>query len=275
MTRTGWMGEGPGDAPALPVTQMLLGMKERKPGDVVNQALARSRADEARQARDEAAAAYDPDEHAANLVARGYAPGLTSQLAQRLSDTVAELEAEREKIERGQRRQEHAAREQAAGRIDALQMSRMLDGDFGDEGQVRMLEKRAASIRRQLGEAQEMITPPRARDLDPLEQATRQANEVFRELTRQRIAEAQQSRPQAPPPFASRAPAGAGDGTEHTGPDCAICAEGRKRDAARSAAADGERKLPPLTEFNGPSLTRAVGEDDDGRIGNYAPMIYR
>ena len=74
-------------------------------------------------------------------------------------------------------------------------------------------------------------------------------------------------------PFRSRPPAARS--TEHTGPDCWVCAEARQRDAERAAGAAGERKLPPPTEFNGPSLTRAVGEDDDGRIGNYAPMIYR
>ena len=205
MTRTGWTGEGPDDEdPAqLPVTAMLLGMKERKPGDVVNQALARSRADDARQARDEAAAAYDPDEHAANLVARGYTPGLTSQLAQRLGDTLAEIQAEEEKIALGERVQARAAREHAAGRIGALSMSRMLDGDFGDEGRVRMLERRAASIRRQLGEAQDAITPPRTRDLDPVEQASRHAHDVFAETTRAMMA-GERPVPSERRPFVSR-----------------------------------------------------------------------
>ena len=54
------------------------------------------------------------------------------------------------------------------------------------------------------------------------------------------MAEVQQSRPQGSPPFAARASAGAA-GTEHTGPDCWVCEQGRKRDAAwvtAAAAAD-------------------------------------
>jgi hypothetical protein len=278
MTTTGWIGDaadGEGPVP-LPVTNVLLGMKERKPGDVVAYALARSRAEEARQAREEAAAAPDPDEHAANLVGRGYMPGLASQLAQRLGDTVAELEAEREKIEKGRRRQERIARDHAAGRITAFDIARMQDCDEGDEGRAALLEKRAKGLRTQIADAQAMISPQPQRDMDPLEAASRQAHEVFREMTRQRMAEAAQGRPQASPPFASRGSAGGGDGTEHTGPDCAICAEGRRRDAAlRAAEAAGEYKAPPASEYFGPAITRDTGYDDDGKIGNYAPMIYR
>jgi hypothetical protein len=47
----------------------------------------------------------------------------------------------------------------------------------------------------------------------------------------------------------------AGRGTEHTGPGCQVCATGRRMDAARA----GERKLPPYSEFGGPSLTRVGG----------------
>jgi hypothetical protein len=88
-------------------------------------------------------------------------------------------------------------------------MIRMMDGDFGDAHRAEQLEKRAAGIRRQIAEAQDMISPQPLRDQDPLEAATRRANAAFREVTRQRMAEAQQSRPQARPPFASRAAAGA------------------------------------------------------------------
>ena len=75
-------------------------------------------------------------------------------------------------------------------------MQRMLDdGDFGDQATVERLERRA-------------------------------------EITRQRFAEAQAGRPE-PRPFASVS-RGAGRSTEHTGPDCWVCAEARRRDAARA-----------------------------------------
>jgi hypothetical protein len=109
----------------------------------------------------------------------------------------------------------------------------MLDGDDGDENRVAMLERRADSLRRQIGEAQAMIAPPRQRDLDPVEAASRAAHEAFREVTRARWAEAQGgSRPRRErPPFDS---VSRGGSTEHTGPDCWVCAAATERDAARA-----------------------------------------
>lgn len=176
MRKTGWLGEDPGDdTPPLHVTEMLLARRERRAGPLET-ALARSAAEDAIQARREAAEAIDPDEHAANLVSRGYLPGLASQLAQRLGDAVAELEAEKEKVERG------------------------------DPGRVSQLERRVESLRRQCGEAQQMITPPQAqRSADPvggaLERA-RDAHQEFVEVTRAQLAG--QSRPRAWRPFAGR-----------------------------------------------------------------------
>ena len=111
-------------------------------------------------------------------------------------------------------------------------MQRMLDGDFGDQAVVERLERRADGLRRQIGEAQAMIAPPQQRDSDPLEAASRHAHQVFAEVTRQRFAEAQAGRPE-PRPFASVS-RGAGGSTEHTGPDCRVCAAARERDAARA-----------------------------------------
>jgi hypothetical protein len=85
------------------------------------------------------------------------------------------------------------------------------DGDFGDQATVERLERRADGLRRQIAEAQAAIAPPERRTPDPLEAASRHAHEVFVEVTRARMAEA----------------------TEHTGPDCPVCAEARRRDAAR------------------------------------------
>jgi hypothetical protein len=243
MVATGWIGgEEPAAAgAALPVTNLMLSMRQRAPGGVLENALARSRAAEAREARDEAAAARDPDEHAANLITRGYSPGLLSQLSQRLGDTVAELADEKDKLAKAARRQEWAAREHAAGRVDVFRMQAMMDGDDGDEGQVRLLERRAESLRRQMAEAQEMIAPPLRREEDPLEAATRRAHKAFAEVTRARMAEAEARRP-APRPFAS-ASRGDGRSTEHTGDDCWVCAEGRRMDVARGRVAGYGREI--------------------------------
>jgi hypothetical protein len=109
----------------------------------------------------------------------------------------------------------------------------------GDTGRAERLERRAGSLRQQIAAAAERIAAPQAQQsADPLEQASRQAHETFREVTRQRMAEAQQGRP-GPRPFESVSRA-AGRSTEHTGPDCWVCAEGRRRDAARGARQEWE-----------------------------------
>jgi hypothetical protein len=123
MTATGWVGEGPDDGPGLPLTEMLLGRREHRAGPL-EIALARSRATEAREARDAAAFAPDPDERAAGLVARGLAPGMISDLALRLGDVMGQIEAENVKIEKGKRRQEHLHRAHAAGQITAWDVAR-------------------------------------------------------------------------------------------------------------------------------------------------------
>ena len=230
--KTGWIREEEPDAgPAMPFTEMALARQQHRAGPLET-ALARSAASDIREAREAAANAPDPDERAANLVSRGYSPGLLYELSQRLGDTTAELEAERGKLEKAARRAQFAAREHAAGRADVSRMLAMMDGDDGDESRVAMLERRADSLRRQIGEVQDMIAPPRQRDLDPVEQASRAAHEVFREVTRARWAEAQGgSRPRRErPPFDSTSRGS----TEHTGPDCWVCAAARERDAARA-----------------------------------------
>jgi hypothetical protein len=205
--RTGWIPEEPDGPPAMPFTELMLARQQHRAGPLET-ALARSRADEIREAREAAAYAPDPDERAANLLAGGYQPGLIHELSQRLGDVQAELETERDKIEKGKRRAEIAAREHAAGRVDVFRMQAMMDGDFGDEDRVAALERRARSLGRQLAEAQAMIAPPRQRDLDPVEQASRAAHAAFVEVTRARWAEAQGgSRPRRErPPFRFRLP---------------------------------------------------------------------
>jgi hypothetical protein len=173
----------------------------------------------------------DADEKAANALARGYRPGMGADLAQRYGDKVSELESVREANANARKTQERIARDHAAGKITAFDIARM---DFGepDVAREQQLERQAESLRQQLADAQGLIAPAQAqRSQDPLEATTRRANATFRELTRQKVAAAQESRPQASPPFASRASAGAA-GTEHTGADCWVCAEGRRREAA-------------------------------------------
>lgn len=213
---TGWLGEAPDEVPPMPVTEMLLARQERRAGPL-EVALAGSAASDIREAREAAANAPDPDERAASFVARGYQPGLLFELSQRLGDTTDALEAERDKLEKAARRAQFAAREHAAGRADVSRMLSMMDGDDGDESRVAMLERQAAGLRARIAEAQAMIAPPPQRDLDPVEAASRAAHEMFREVTRARMAAAEARRPE-PRPFVSR---GAGRSTEHTpGGDC-------------------------------------------------------
>ena len=60
----------------------------------------------------------DPDEKAAFLVARGYAPGTIYQLQQQLGDVEAAAQGEREKIGKAAKRAESIHRAQQAGRLD-------------------------------------------------------------------------------------------------------------------------------------------------------------
>lgn len=228
---TGWIGESPEEqAPVMPLTSMLLDRSERRAGPLET-ALARSHAADAREIRDAAAAAPDPDERAAGLIARGMTPGMISDLSQRLADVQAELEAEHEKMAKGERVRARVAGMLERGQIGGLDAARMMDGDFGDAHWAEQLERRAGSLGRQIQEAAELMSPP-SRQPDPLEATGRRAHQILTEVTRA-MAEAQARRPE-PRPFASVSRA-AGD-TEHTGPDCRICAEARRRDAARATA---------------------------------------
>jgi hypothetical protein len=170
------------------VTEMLLARQGRRAG-VLETALARGAAADAREAREQAASAPDPDERAANFLAAGYQPGLLQQLLQRLGDVQAELETEREKLEAGARRQERIAREHAAGRITGLDIFRMQDFDEGDSHRCEQLERRAAGIKRQILEASQAISPPQARAPGPVEEASARARRTLAEVTAQ-VAEA-------------------------------------------------------------------------------------
>lgn len=229
-----WTNEPPDDeSPAMPLSGLLMARRGEHQAGVLETSLARARAQEARELRAEAAAAIDPDERAAGLIARGVMPGQVSQLSQRLGDTLAELQGEREKIEKGQRRAEQMRRAHERGQVSALDIARM-DFDEGDEAKVARLERRADNLRRQLAEAAALIAPERQAPEDPLQAATRRAHDAFIEVTRQRIAEAA-ARTGEPRPFAG-AGLSAADAAECTGPDCPVCTAYR---AARGGDPNG------------------------------------
>jgi hypothetical protein len=206
---TGWTGEPEAERPAMPTTSFLLDMHDRRAG-VLETSLARAAAAEAREDREAAASAPDPDERAAQLVTRGLRPGMISDLGQRLADAEGELAAEREKIAKGERVAARVRGMLERGQLGGLEASRMMDGDFGDEHRAEQLERRADRLRQQLAAAQTMIAPQREQPADPLEAATRTAHDVFREVTRQRMAEAQAGTARREPrPFGYASRAGA------------------------------------------------------------------
>ena len=179
-------------------------------------------------------------------MSRGYSPGQMYELSQRLADCESELASEREKIALGERRAEHVRRDLEAGRLGALEAARRLDdGDFGDVQRAQLLKRRAASIRRQVTDAVALISPPAQRPPDDVEAAASRARQLLGKVTRPRT-----TRAPARPPFAGPgAAAEATRSTEHTGPDCWVCAQGRKRDTER-AAREGTACEP------GPVITR-------------------
>jgi hypothetical protein len=211
MTPTGWTGEDARRTAAPGGFAGLLAQVRPDPGEgkTLTEVFGRAlRPDKPEVPRDQ-------DEAMANLMARGYQPGQISELARRLADTEGELAAEREKIAKGERNAARVERMRAAGQLSAWDAAQRLDGDFGDAHRAEQLERRAASLRRQLGDASAVVSPQREAPADPLEAATRRARETFQAVTRARLAEIPQASP-APRPFASRGGAGT--------PDCAECA---------------------------------------------------
>ncbi len=132
-----------------------------------------------------------------------------------------------------------------------------MDFDEGDEGRVRVLERRAAGLRQQIADATEIMAPPQRRDLDGVEAASRHAHQVFAEVTRARMAEAQAGRP-GPRPFAGRG--GLAVRTEVRCPDC--LAVGATPDESFLLHSDGE--LLPL-----------AGDAELAEYGRLAGIPYR
>lgn len=230
MVATGWLGsEEPEETrPAGYADFILAHRAPRGEGHTLEQVFAR-----AAQARDREPEREDPDDRAAALLTRGYSPGRMSELSQQLADVQAELERERELIAKGARRARHIHEAHQAGRLDAFGVMRAMDSvDEGDPGRVAQLERRGESLRRQIADVTAAISPPERQAPDPLAAAASRAHAAFAEVTRARMAEAEARRPE-PRPFASVS-RGAGRSTEHTGPDCWVCAAARERDAARA-----------------------------------------
>lgn len=204
MTTTGWVGEGPDGAPAVPVTGFagFLGSMRGGPEDKPDPLARAMHAPEPRDPEPR-----DPDEIAANLITRGYVPGMVSDLSMRLQETEALLAAEEAKIANTAQRDERARRMIERGQLGGLDIAgRMASDDIADEGdpgKAARLSRRADSLRRQLAEAQAMIAPPQARAADPYEAANRTAHELFREVTRERMAAAMAPRAPEPSPFGS------------------------------------------------------------------------
>lgn len=191
MTQTGWMSEEPeAAAPSMPVTARLLAGSrgsEPQPGAVLEQSLARSRAAEARQAREEAAGAFDADEYAAALVVRGYTPGMFSSLSMKLADTMAELADEEDKIERAERREQRTRQMHERGQIDVSGViARMADTDDGDARRADQLRRRAESLRTQIAEVSQIMVPPQARAADMYEQGASRAARILADVAAQR-----------------------------------------------------------------------------------------
>lgn len=141
--------------------------------------------------RERAPEPVDNDERAANLLARGYAPAMASQLPQRLADVQAELETEREKLAAGRRRQERIHRDHQAGKITAFDIARMQDFDEGGQATVERLGRRAESLRHQLADMSALISPQPQGVADPVESASRAARGLLAD-------EARASRPSRP-----------------------------------------------------------------------------
>jgi hypothetical protein len=240
MTATGWIGEDQGAA--MPLTAAALQVTGRGPGDVTAIALARSAAADAREARDAQRYARDPDEAASALILRGYTPGASIDLAQRIQDAQSALAGARQKREDHAKAIARYSELRDKGQISVMEAARRMDAAEGpDEAEISRLERHLERLQRSQAQAQAAIAGPQPGPEDPLEAASRRAHAAFAEATRGMFEAAEAGRPvPAPRPFAGPAGGGAeaSRSTEHTGPDCWVCAE-------RAAAERAEDVTPP------------------------------
>jgi hypothetical protein len=170
----------------MDVIAQLRGEPGRTLEEIQHAAVAQGDASDRAEARRREQEARDPDEIAAALLAKGYAPGAQVALAQRLADVSAELEDERQKIERGERRMENVRALLERGQIGGLEAAERMDGDFGDPAQVERLERRAESLRAQLAEMAELMRSPQDRQHDAVAEAATRARRILAEVEQER-----------------------------------------------------------------------------------------
>jgi hypothetical protein len=207
--KTGWIGEDQG--PGMPLTAAALQVTGRGPGDVTAIALARAEADDAREARDAQRYARDPDEAAAGLILRGYTPGASIDLAQRIQDAQAALAGARQKREDHARAIERYSALRDKGQITVMEAARRMDAAEGpDEAEISRLERNLERLQRSQAQAQAAIAGPQPGPEDPVEAASRRAHAEFARVTRQRLEQAAAAQP-GPPPFGSGGPGAVAD----------------------------------------------------------------
>jgi hypothetical protein len=226
----------------MPLTALMMANRERGAGDTLALALARSEGADARAAQNARRDARDPDETAAAMVSRGYLPGATSDLAQRIQDAESALAGARKKREDHEKAIQRYSALRDKGQISVLDAVQRMDAAEGpDEAEISRLEKNLERLQRSQAQAQAAIAGPVRGPEDPLEAATRRAHDVLREVTRAKMEQAAAGLPlTGPRPFAgSFASHGSAVDAEAVlrcpGAGCQTCAEGRQREAARAA----------------------------------------
>jgi chromosome segregation ATPase len=121
---------------------------------------------------------------------------MISHLSHRLADASAELEEERGKVEKGERRMEQVRGMLERGQIGGLDAAERMDGDFGDPNRVEQLERRCENLRAQLREAAKVMVPAEDRAANAVEEATQRAQRILAEVAAQRRAEDEAERVQ-------------------------------------------------------------------------------
>jgi len=240
MSATGWTGVAPAEeAPGMPVTGFagfigsMRGGPEDRPDPLTRALYApEPRAPEPR----------DPDEIAANMMVRGYAAGSVSDLAQRYADKRAELAGELEKIGKGERVAARVRGMLERGQIGGLEAARMMDGDFGDAHRAEQLQRQCENLGRQIADVSAMIAPQQQRAPDPVESASRSAQQLLAGVTRGRAAAAPARGPERRP-FTSR-----GQDAVRSELECVYCVQ---NDVSHESSVllhlDPESKVPITT----------------------------
>ena len=252
----------------MPLTELALRARQPVPGGVVGASMARAAAAEVREER--ARAVADPDERAANLISRGYAPGAISQLSGRLAETEAELADEEAKIAKAAKRAARVQRDFAADKIGMAELLAAQDDGEGDSRKVEKLQRRAESLRRQIREAAEASMPRAAHEANAVEAAVQRSREALAEVARlgaEEDAAAARSRAKMAADrrefYRARGGTPFGDsgaGAPLTEADCEVCSAARAGEAQRAIASHGE-------------ITRVTDADGMGQMGTLSGTV--